>query len=440
MTLSGIVPWNKTVQPWHSQCKISDLIQIPVTSCDIPFGLTIEDKAISVSTGWLLPISFDQRLSFDTSTNTPRLAGGENISNLAYMVLGKIIEKITGLNYYEAVRRDILRLIGVSDVDMVEALGSAQLKDSGGVVMRGNGPGEVWPDSRQDDDSLDIRKSEYDGRTLVRGAHAARLENFQATGAWVGTTKARLTIGMYYNVNGVPFNTNPAFVGEVQNGEFTGTSSILKQSATSWAVYANFNRYENLSDGPPAYAASSRITNTILTNLNGASFTYDLAKVSSAATQQVCTYRNVYSKGVSRYFPADPVAIQLFDANPSYGWTRTGDCWNMWSVGAVGTQALWRYYCPSCISHVFVTTDDATTLQMTYPNAEGYNWAVRFDAKTLATKPLNATGGCDVGTIPIYRLFRSTNPNHLFTSRAEWNQKPPDADYKSEGAVFCGVS
>ena len=134
MALSGIVPWNKTTHPWRSQCKISDLIQIPITSCDIPYGLYVEDNAIAAMTGWSLPISFEQRVAFEVGTNTPRVLGSQNISNLAYMVLGKIIEKVTGLNYYEAVRRDVLRPIGVSDVDMVEALGAAQLKDSGAVV------------------------------------------------------------------------------------------------------------------------------------------------------------------------------------------------------------------------------------------------------------------------------------------------------------------
>ena len=46
MLASGITPYNNISQPWHSQCKVSDLAKTTYTACDIPYGGT-DDTIIS---------------------------------------------------------------------------------------------------------------------------------------------------------------------------------------------------------------------------------------------------------------------------------------------------------------------------------------------------------------------------------------------------------
>ena len=249
-----------------------------------------------------------------------------------------------------------------------------------------------------------------------------------------------MKIGKYYDVNGVPFNTNPAFAGEVQQGENTGTSSILVQSVAGWVVYANLNRFAFFPGNEAPSGVTLNRVFKVLAQLNGSDYTYDLAKVSPVATEGVRSYQ--YNKtGTLRYFMADPAAVATLDAAiasiPDSGFTRVGASWRMWQVGASGTVPIYRYFCPQWSTHFYGTYSDAKTIQMIYPNADGYSDTCHFEALKLAAMPLNAAGDCNAPLVPLYRAFRSVAgaPNHHYSINP--NDFNVAVGYVSEGRAFC---
>ena len=435
---SGITPYNNISQPWHAQCKVSDLAKTTYTTCDISYA-GVDEISISSNTGWSLPISFEKKLSYDLSAGLPS-GGFAYVSNLAYTLLGQIVKNKTGRNYYDWVRENITRPADVADYQIQEVLGALQTFDSKGVVLRGREPGEPNYDSRdQSTDKVDIGKSLYDGVKSVHVSEAAVLESEGAAAGIVGTAEAWLKIGMYYDVNGVPFITNLAPAGEVQLGENTGTSSILVQSVAGWAAYVNLNRYSLTNNSPPALTTFSRLTK-VFNQLNGKDFTYDLAKVSSVATEGARSYQ--YNKaGTLRYFMANPTDVATLDAAiasvPDSGFTRVGASWRMWQVGASGTVPIYRYFCPQWSTHFYGSYGDAKTIQMIYPNADRYSDTCHFEALKLAAVPLNAAGDCIAPLVPLYRAFRSVAgaPNHHYSINP--NDFNIAAGYVSEGRTFC---
>ena len=190
MSASGVKTWNGAVQPWHSQCTVKHAVEPVTTGCSIPLGIEGTDPQVSTVTGFPLPLSFANRLRYDTASNTQRT---QPTSNLAYMLLGAIIEKKTGRNYYDWVRENITDKAGISRESLVESLGTLQLKNAQGLAVDGREPGEMSYDARNSsDDSISFGTSYYDNKSVVRNPEGGTVENFHAAAGWTGTTDAWL--------------------------------------------------------------------------------------------------------------------------------------------------------------------------------------------------------------------------------------------------------
>ncbi len=64
-----------------------------------------------------LPLSLDDMIVYATKTYIRTAPGGSyNYSNLGYMILGKVIEKVSGMGYEEYVRDSIMAPIGCSNI------------------------------------------------------------------------------------------------------------------------------------------------------------------------------------------------------------------------------------------------------------------------------------------------------------------------------------
>ena len=171
MAASGVKPWKDTVQPWHSQCTVKHAVESVTTGCNIPGGNEGQDQDVAARTGYSLPLSFADRISSDTSSNTPRV---QVTSNLAYMLLGAMIAKKTGRSYYDWVHENITDKAGISRESLVQSLGTLQLKNTQGLVVNGREPGEMSYDGRSNDDVPDNRVSGYDGKSIARNPDAGQ--------------------------------------------------------------------------------------------------------------------------------------------------------------------------------------------------------------------------------------------------------------------------
>jgi hypothetical protein len=441
MVASSVKPWGNTVQPWHSVCTIGHLVEPVTTGCNIPGGIGNTDPQVADLTGFSLPLSFANRLSYDTSTNTARV---QPTSNLAYMLLGAIIEKKTGRNYYDWVHENVLAKTGISKESLVESLGTLQLKNAAGVVVDGREPGEMSYDSRSlSDDSVSSDKSYYDDKTIVRGTEVAKIENYAAAAGLTGTTDAWLRFTSNYSEDGTyaPMK-NGAYGLMTDNGEFFGTSSFMYRTPNGeYAFVLNFNRYSTVADGNIISTAAWLKLRAILDSTDLSSYTYDLWDIGTTATEVVRSY--TYNKsGVFRYFAASPAAAAVLDnaikSDPSVGFAPTTESWKMWKVGTPGTVPVCRYFYPPASTHFWGTYEDCKLVQMLFPNQENYIDSFHFEEMTLAAKPVNASGTCDASTVPLYRGFRSVNgaQNHQYVVSGPSNINSA-VGYALEGIAFC---
>ena len=440
MTASGVKTWNGAVQPWHSQCTVKHAVLPVTTGCDIPTGIEGTDPDVAAITGYSLPLSFANRLRYDTSSNTQRQ---QLTSNLAYMLLGAMIEKKTGRNYYDWVRENITDKAGISRESLVESLGTLQLKNAQGVVVDGREPGEMSYDGRDVQNIADYRTSYYDGKTIVRNPDAFRPENLQAAAGWTGTTDAWLRFASNYSDDGTYAPMKNGVYGLiVANGEFFGTSTIMYRTPNgNYAFVLNFNRYSNVADGNLISTAAWLKMRAILDSTDLSSYTYDLWDVGTVASEVVRSYK--YEKaGVFRYFAASPEATKTLDSAiatiPDFGFARTGESWKMWKVGTPGTVPVCRYFYPQASTHFWGKYEDCKLVQMLWPNQENYIDSFHFEEMTLAAKLVNpTTKTCDAPTVPLYRGFRSVlgAQNHQYVTSL--NGIDTAKGYVPEGIAFC---
>lgn len=446
LAASGVKPWGNTVQPWHSQCTVRHAVEPVTTACNIPTGIEGSDIDVAKLAGYSLPLSFANRLSYDASTNTARL---QPTSNLAYMLLGAMIERKTGRNYYDWVHENITDKAGISRESLVQSLGTLQLmgkdKDGKPMVVNGREPGEISYDSRfLNNDLPDYRISYYDGKTVARNSDSGLVENLQAAAGWTGTTDAWLRFVSDYSDDGTyaPMK-NGAYGVLTDNGEFFGTSTIMYRTPNGdYAFVLNFNRYSTVADGNVISTAAWLKLRAILDATDLSSYTYDLWDIGTTADQVVRSY--TYNKaGVFRYFAASPAAVKVLDdliaKDPSVGFTRNGESWKMWKVGTSGTVPVCRYFYPPASTHFWCTYEDCKLVQMLFPNQENYIDTFHFEEMTLAAKWVNpTTKTCDAPTVPLYRGFRSVSgaQNHQYVVSGS-NAINTAVGYELEGIALC---
>jgi N-acyl-D-amino-acid deacylase len=137
-------------------------------------------------------------------------------SNFGYCVLGRVIEKVTGRPYGDAVRRDILRPLGVKDIKL------------GHSAARDRDPREVWYPVADDAFSLEV---------------------LDAHGGWIASAPALCRFLDAYWIDGAP--RRPGEDGEwTFFGSLPGTTAMVHQrpDGLNIAVLLNGRRDDTLDD------------------------------------------------------------------------------------------------------------------------------------------------------------------------------------------------
>ncbi|MFO1306631.1 MAG: metallophosphoesterase [Burkholderiales bacterium] len=142
-----------------------------------------------------------------------------------------------------------------------------------------------------------------------------------------------------------------------------------------------------------------------------------------------------YHAGYGHYFVTASVAeIAALDAGTPSGWSRTGESFGVFDRGTGGASAVCRFwsgqrFAPKS-SHFY--TPFANECATVKQNAD---WVYEGDVFAWALP--DATGACQSGTQPLYRLYndgKSGAPNHRYTTQAAVRTQMLAQGWIAEGA------
>jgi hypothetical protein len=149
-----------------------------------------------------------------------------------------------------------------------------------------------------------------------------------------------------------------------------------------------------------------------------------------------------FHAGYGHYFvTAIPAEIAALDRDPSQGWTRTGQSFDVLPVGHAAASNVCRFwsgqhFAPKS-SHFYTPFSSECS-----PDKVGREWS--FEGEVFAMQPPDASGGCGFGATPLYRLYNngaSGAPNHRYTTsptiRAEMLAQGWVAEGLGVGVIGC---
>lgn len=171
-----------------------------------------------------------------------------NYSNIGYLVLGAIIEEITGMPYEDYVKNAVLSPLGICDMHLGKNLLADKLEREGEYIATNN------------------TLSCYGTGASVRWQYGGwNLEAMDAHGGWVAT--ARDLVKLLVSVDG--FNTKPDILGPTTIQNMVAPSATNANYANGWQVNTSNNWWHTGSlDGTASIMArtSGGYTWAIITN------------------------------------------------------------------------------------------------------------------------------------------------------------------------------
>lgn len=126
-----------------------------------------------------------------------------------------------------------------------------------------------------------------------------------------------------------------------------------------------------------------------------------------------------YHGGYGHYFvTASPAEIAALDSGQFAGWTRTGESFEVLELDdptAVNVCRFWsgQTFAPKS-SHFYTPFDWECAIVRNDP-------AWTFEGEVFSMKLPDASGACEIGTLPLYRLYNGSRggaPNHRYTTSA----------------------
>lgn len=253
--------------------------------------------------------------------------------------------------------------------------------------------------------------------------------NVPYTGWDPGRITSTTTIGVFHHPRG---DVKKASFGEVVSTQNTPITigPYTYAPGTFYIVDWEVGVVEPGSSGSALYSAGTdylyvrgTLTGGSATCSNSKSRTYysqlanfypEIKKYLKApANPQAVEY---FHSGFGHYFVTVlPDEIAKLDNGTFAGWSRTGYTFNVYALGTIGTQSVCRFFTTAFAprsSHFY--TPSASECATVKTNK---NWT--YEALVFGFVAPSATGTCDTGTAPLYRLYnngKSGAPNHRYTT------------------------
>lgn len=219
--------------------------------------------------------------------------------------------------------------------------------------------------------------------------------------------------------------------GGVRGAQFVGTTTV------GASYYHSIGR---------AFNAAHQDDGSLIAAINGPAGCA-LQRLTSDTGRTEAAMFEYYHPTLDHYFlTLDGLEAQVLDANPGYGWKRTGQTFGAWMPQAIpGGTVTCRFYGdlkagPN--SHFYIPEGAGCSgLQQLEAAAPIGTKAWRLEGRTFTVR--EAFGGsCPANLDPIYRLYnrgfeRGIDSNHRYTDSSAVADAMVKAGWVKEGIAFC---
>jgi len=234
-------------------------------------------KAVAKGTGESLPVNIDSYIKFVTTHNVHFEPGSHSTySNLGYLILGKVVAKVSGTDYETFVRKEVLAQAGIVDMKL------------GGSYLEQALPNEVR--YYQPEDGQPIESFDGSGRIVPKTYGGNDIHLLGAAGGWLASALDLMKLVVVIdNDPTVKDILSPESIREMTNvdtngldplgwratnergewwrtGTLPGTSALVKRQSNgiSWVILSNTSNYK----GPRLAIEMDRLMSHILLKVN----------------------------------------------------------------------------------------------------------------------------------------------------------------------------
>lgn len=234
-------------------------------------------KAVAKGTGESLPVNIDSYIKFVTTHNVHFEPGSHSTySNLGYLILGKVIAKVSGTDYETFVRKDVLEPAGIVDMKL------------GGSFIEQALPNEVR--YYQPEDGQPIESFDGSGRMVPKTYGGNDIHLLGSAGGWLASALDLMKLVVVIdNDPTVKDILSPESIREMtrvdptgldplgwrttnergewwRTGTLPGTSALVKRQSNgiSWVILSNTSNYK----GPRLAIEMDRLMTKILLKVN----------------------------------------------------------------------------------------------------------------------------------------------------------------------------
>ena len=230
-------------------------------------------KAVAKGTGESLPVNIDSYIKFVTTHNVHFEPGSNSVySNLGYLILGKVVAKVSGTDYETFVKKEVLEPAGIVDMRL------------GGSYLEEALPNEVR--YYQPEDGQPIESFDGSGRMVPKTYGGNDIHLLGSAGGWLASAldlmklvvvidnepgvKDILTSESIRKMTEVDINKLDPLGWRITNdrgewwrtGTLPGTSALIKRQpdGISWVILSNTSNYK----GPRLPLEMDRIMSHLL--------------------------------------------------------------------------------------------------------------------------------------------------------------------------------
>ena len=234
-------------------------------------------KAVAKGTGESLPVNIDSYIKFVTTHKVHFEPGSNSVySNLGYLILGKVVSKVSGTDYETYVRKEVLEPAGIVDMRL------------GGSFIEDALPNEVH--YYQPEDGQPIESFDGSGRMVLKTYGGNDIHLLGSAGGWLASAvdlmklivvidnnslvKDILSPESIHKMTDVDINKLDPLGWRLTNergewwrtGTLPGTSALIKRQPDgfSWVILSNTSNYK----GPRLAIEMDRVMSHILVKVD----------------------------------------------------------------------------------------------------------------------------------------------------------------------------